>query len=129
MRGGFGGVPSPTQQAQLLREQELFRNAAAAALQEEVQTREAGAREQLELMERLKAAVCYSPPHIPENSGNSDQNIQTPGGIAQGLKNESKMSGNSENSRWISGVVIVVVAAAFTNKKTTFVWGSTRIFV
>jgi len=81
-------------------------------------------------------AVCYSPPHIPEISGNSNQNIQTPGGIAQGLKNESEMSGNS---RWISGVVVVavvaaaaavvVVAATFTNKKTTFVWGSTRIFV
>ena len=63
-------------------------------------------------------AVCYSPPHIPENSGNSDRNIQTPGGIAQGLKNESEMSRNSGNSRWISGVVVVaVVAAAFTNKK------------
>ena len=62
----------------------------------------------------------------PTYSGNSDQNIQTPGGIAQGLKNESEMSRNSGNSRWISGVVVVavvaavvavVVAAAFTNKK------------
>ena len=44
------------QQAQLLREQELFRNAAAAALQEEVQRREPEAREQLELMKRLEAA-------------------------------------------------------------------------
>jgi len=59
--------------------------------------------------------------------------FQTPGGIAQGLKNESEMSRNSRNSGWISGVVVVavvaavvvvavvvaavVVAAAFTNKK------------
>ena len=53
----------------------------------------------------------------PTYSGNSDQNIQTPGGIAQGLKSESEMSGNSGNSGWISGVVVAVVAAAFTNKK------------
>jgi len=58
-------------------------------------------------------------PTYSGKSGNSNRNIQTPGGIAQGLKNESKMSGNSRNSGWISGVVVVavVVAAAFTNKK------------
>jgi len=64
-------------------------------------------------------ACMLQSPTYSGKSGNSNQNIQTPGGIAQGLKNESEMSGNSGNSRWISGVVVVVavVAAAFTNKK------------
>ena len=67
-------------------------------------------------------------PTYSRKSGNSDRNIQTPGGIAQGLKYESEMSRNSRNSGWISGVVVVavvsaaavvvaVVVAAFTNKK------------
>jgi len=51
----------------------------------------------------------------PTYSRKSNRNIQTLGGIAQGLKNESKMSGNSG---WISGVVVIAAAAAaFTNKK------------